>query len=542
MGGLRALCCSKGDKADESQLPPARLAQLRLEKSTENAPPSAKKETSSTDMTPMNLTSGEPAQEKSVQQNPVPRDLWKEAFDNLDPSRQPYVAANGMSSTSAIDQVIKDTTAKYEQWQKGGLKIRQKDGDDIIFGIAQRGFSPQIVQNRLDRRDAIFAASEYLAETLSYYTLIDTNYRNQKVPTDHNLDQALLRVYSAILDFTVEVKKGRDENEASKIMTLYFPINSRSFKADCIQERTFQSFMALTDQPLQILKDVINSQAELAKKWTELAANLGDRQRAAEHLAKTDALLANMKNLASKALTAEEESQLVWMSAFPYSDHQRALQKKRTGDTGLWLLDTPKYNDWKTTPGSLLWLPGISGCGKSVLCSTLIQDIEEDCSSDPSKFLGYWYFQFDSEATKNVDTMCRSLIRQLSRSPLTPDVIKIWEEHHLKGSQPDSKAISGVLHDLLSAIRGDIYLVFDALDECPENERSKERGLLLSLLEDLLERHSTKIHILATSRPEPDIQERLEQFSKINLEAHLAEDVKTFVTLSCTEPSKPMGN
>lgn len=257
----------------------------------------------------------------------------------------------------------------------------------------------------------------------------------------------------------------------------------------------------------------------------------GDRQRAAEHLAKTDALLANMKNLASKALTAEEESQLIWMSAAPYSDHQRALQKKRTGDTGLWLLDTPKYIDWKTTPGSLLWLPGISGCGKSVLCSTLVQDIEEDCSLDPSKFLGYWYFQFGSEATKNVDTMCRSLIRQLSRSPLAPEVIKIWEEHHLKGSQPDSKAIYGVLHDLLSAIRGDIYLVFDALDECPENEESKERGSLLSLLEDLLERHSTKIHILATSRPEPDIQQRLERFSKIDLEAHLAEDVKTFVTL-----------
>lgn len=36
--------------------------------------------------------------------------------------------------------------------------------------------------------------------------------------------------------------------------------------------------MALTDQPLQTLKDVINSQAELAKKWTELAANLGELQ------------------------------------------------------------------------------------------------------------------------------------------------------------------------------------------------------------------------------------------------------------------------
>lgn len=135
MGGLRALCCSKGDKADDSQLPPARPAQLRPENGTQNATPSAKKETSSTDVTPENLTPEDPAQlatqEKPVQQNSVPRDLWKETFDNLDPSRQPYIAANGMPSTSAIDQVIKDTSAKYKQWQKGGLKIRRKEEDNI---------------------------------------------------------------------------------------------------------------------------------------------------------------------------------------------------------------------------------------------------------------------------------------------------------------------------------------------------------------------------------------------------------------------------
>ncbi|CAG8137063.1 unnamed protein product [Penicillium salamii] len=372
-------------------------------------------------------------------------------------------------------------------------------------------FGMSIVQNRLDRRDAIFAASQYLAETLSYYALIDENYRNQDVGSDHNLDETLLRVYVAILDFTVEVKKGNEENEA---------------------KRTFQSVMALTDQPLSTLKDTINVQGQLSEKWISLATNLGDRQKAAEHLAKTDKLLEEMKSLASKAMTAQEESQVVWMSAAPYSDRQRALRKKRTGDTGLWLLDSPEYNDWKNVPGSVLWLPGISGCGKSVLCSTIIQDIEEDCSMDPSKFLGYWYFQFGVEATQSVDNMFRSLVRQLSRSPLAPAVTKLWEDHHLKGSQPDSEAVFDVLNDLISGIKGEIYLVFDALDECPENEESKERGSLLSRLEGLIERHSTKIHILATSRPEQDIAHKFEQFSKIDLEAHLAEDVKTFVT-SC---------
>ncbi|KAJ5353699.1 hypothetical protein N7541_006263 [Penicillium brevicompactum] len=483
--GLRALCCSRGDKGDDSPDPPARP---------------------------------------------------------------------GVPATAAINQVVDDTTAKYEQWQKGGLKIRRKDGNDIklrdcserILNAALQAsdvitkavsfdptgkastawmvisFGMSIVQNRLDRRDAIFAASGYLAETLSYYTLIDVNYRNQNVGSDKNLDEALLRVYTAILEFTVEVKKGRDENEA---------------------KRTFQSVMALTDQPLQTLKDAINSQSVMAEKWASLAANLGDRKQATEHLAKTDAVLVGMKNLATKALTAEEEAQLNWMSDAPYSDHQRALQKKKTDDTGVWLLDLPEYNNWKTTPGSLLWLPGISGCGKSVLCSTVIQDIQADCSLDPSKFLGYWYFQFGVDATQNIDAMIRSLIRQLSRSPVASEVTKIWKDHHLKGSQPDTNAVSDVFDDLLSHLTSDVYLVFDALDECPENEESKERALVLDFFERLLERQGkeARVHILVTSRPEQDIKERLDQFSKIDLEAHLAEDVKTFVNSCLGKPPSTDG-
>lgn len=244
-----------------------------------------------------------------------------------------------------------------------------------------------------------------------------------------------------------------------------------------------------------------------------------------------------VKNLATKALTAEEEAQLNWMSDAPYSNHQRALQKKKADDTGVWLLDLPEYNNWKTTPGSLLWLPGISGCGKSVLCSTVIQDIQEDCSLNPSKLLGYWYFQFGIDATQSIDAMTRSLIRQLSRSPVAPEVTKIWKDHHLKGSQPDTNAVSDVLDDLLSHLTSDVYLVLDALDECPENEESKERALVLDFLEKLLERqgNEAQVHILVTSRPEQDIKERLDRFSKIDLEAHLAEDVKTFVNSSLTK-------
>jgi hypothetical protein len=71
-----------------------------------------------------------------------------------------------------------------------------------------------MVHNDIERRDAVFAASEYLAENLAYYSLVDAHYRDQKVEGGQNFDRALVRVYTAILDYTAEVKKVQKENRA----------------------------------------------------------------------------------------------------------------------------------------------------------------------------------------------------------------------------------------------------------------------------------------------------------------------------------------
>lgn len=117
MGGLSALCCSKRDKNDDAQDTPSRPAQQRPENGTQNVPIEVRNGTSSS----TDVATDKPAQ----------RDLWKEAFDGLDPSRKQYLPANGPATKDPIQQVIDDTTARYEEWQKGGLKIHRKTGNDI---------------------------------------------------------------------------------------------------------------------------------------------------------------------------------------------------------------------------------------------------------------------------------------------------------------------------------------------------------------------------------------------------------------------------
>ncbi|KAJ5726656.1 uncharacterized protein N7483_008013 [Penicillium malachiteum] len=578
--GLRALCCSKGSQDDDDQhTPPSRPTQSRPEKETQKTPGSSKNETISntvmqekpvqtrpqneTHSTPESsknetisnaVTQEEPTQSRpqvetentqnsakndavptETKEKPAPRDLWKEAYNQLDPSDRKYVSGNG-TAKDAINGVINDTTAKYEQWKNGGLRISQSGGNEInlrekterIIGAAIKAldvistfvsfdptghtssawtiisFGMNVVQNNLDRRDAIFASSEYLAENLAYYAVVDTNYRNKGVASDHYLDEALLKIYSAILAFTVEVKKAGDEKAPSRALKSVFP---------------------LTEQALSTLKGAIDDQSEAAQKWLTLSASLSDRKDAAVHLSK-------IESIESKVLTPYEESQMAWISTASYSSPQRETRKKRVGDTGDWLLKIKEYNHWKSNPGELLWLPGGSGCGKSVLCSTVIHDIDQSCELDDSKYLIYWYFRFGDEMTQSVDTMIRSLIRQLSRSPLAESVTALWKKHTVKGSELEPDAISELFLDVVSRIAGEVYLVIDALDECPENAVSSERGLALSFLMDLLERYDNKVHILLTSRPEYDIEKKLEAFPRIDLESFMAKDVESFVAKS----------
>lgn len=243
MGGLRALlCCKDGNPNNDDQDTANRPVK---NPGIQNGGQSDQKPSPSTD-TKDEAPEGE--SEKKPQQKPPPRNLWKEAYDSLDRKTQENIPASELPVTDAIEKVIKTTQDKYEEWQKGGLRYHTKSGKEFdiraasekIFGYASKAkdvvstavsfdptghassawtivsFGMSIVQNSLDRRDAVFASSEFLTEHLTYFALIDANYRDKDVGTDSNVDQALVRVYSAMLSFTAEVRKARDENGGGK--------------------------------------------------------------------------------------------------------------------------------------------------------------------------------------------------------------------------------------------------------------------------------------------------------------------------------------
>ncbi|PWY91628.1 hypothetical protein BO94DRAFT_574028 [Aspergillus sclerotioniger CBS 115572] len=471
--------------------------------------------------------------------SPQRENLWEVAGERLDEEcREALGLKTASPVANAIEDVIKITEKKYREYKEGGLKIRKRDGGQINFRDSAKNiilyalqaqdliktlvaFDPTghassawsvvsigltIIKNEIERRDDVFEAAEYLSRILSYYAIVDNHYRERKVASDRGLEDVLVEVYMAVLQYAAEVKKAQNESDTARVL---------------------KSITALVQQPLKDLKETVEKKEQAVQKWKDLTADL-DHSKQAEHMLDgIDDAVERLKNIQSYNRGLQDREILDWLSMASYSDAQNNNEKHRAPDTGNWFLDLPEYKEWKTTPGKICWLYGAVGCGKSVLCSTVIQDIQEFCMSDPSRSFAYWYFQFSNDETQKVCNMIRSILRQFTPRTLPASMIKLWEEHRHRGSMPQQQKLAEILDIVLETSQSEFFLILDALDECPA--KNDERGSLLQFLEELLGKHRARIHILATSRPEPDIRARLEQYQLVNLETRLGEDVETFV-------------
>lgn len=143
--------------------------------------------------------------------------------------------------------------------------------------------------------------------------------------------------------------------------------------------------------------------------------------------------------------------------------------------------------------------------------STIIGHLKSYCNAESSFAVAYFYFDFNDIEKQNVDNCLSSIIAQLCG-----DVTKLPEEltalyERCSGS---AKVAKSDLREIfyLFAIHNElkkVFIVFDALDECLDNEKRKSRTELLELIMEITNLSQSNMHLLVTSRPEYDIKERL---------------------------------
>ncbi|KAH8989797.1 hypothetical protein EDB86DRAFT_2807592, partial [Lactarius hatsudake] len=192
--------------------------------------------------------------------------------------------------------------------------------------------------------------------------------------------------------------------------------------------------------------------------------------------------------------------------------------------------------NWKTS-GSLLWIHGKPGSGKSILSSAIICDIKT-MSNAGSALLAYFYFDFKDKAKQNSRALLSSLLVQLSdQSDIFCDTLFSLYSAHKQGSeQPTTDSLSQYLkHMLTTAGPVPIYLVLDALDECPYGTGlPSPREKLLDLVDELVKLRLPTLRLCVTSRPEFDIRTVLKplvtQQVSLHDEGGQMQDIKNYIT------------
>jgi hypothetical protein len=169
--------------------------------------------------------------------------------------------------------------------------------------------------------------------------------------------------------------------------------------------------------------------------------------------------------------------------------------------------------------------------------SVIIRDIKS-ISNTGSAFLAYFYFDFKDTAKHDSRALLSSLLVQLSdQSDIFCDALFTLYSAHKQGSeQPMEESLAECLINMFTMIgQVPIYLVIDALDECPNDSGiPSSREKVLKLVKQLVGLRRPNLRLCITSRPEFDIRTTLRPLAtqKISLhdEVGQKQDIIDYVT------------
>jgi hypothetical protein len=223
-----------------------------------------------------------------------------------------------------------------------------------------------------------------------------------------------------------------------------------------------------------------------------------------------------------------------WLKAPDASiNHHEACAKKHPG-TGMWLVKSDTYTTWLTGRNSFLWLQGFAGCGKSVLCSTVIQSVFRHRSSDTRIGIAFFYFTFNDQSKQDESAMLRTWLLQLSSqsSEGQKDLTQLYESY--RTSTPPSSVLLDYLRRLIERF-DHVYLLVDALDESPRNQL---REKVLDTLEVVRRWVLEGVHLFVTSRDELDIRGSIDHSPEEEIAMRnggIEDDIANYISSQLTE-------
>jgi hypothetical protein len=158
--------------------------------------------------------------------------------------------------------------------------------------------------------------------------------------------------------------------------------------------------------------------------------------------------------------------------------------------------------------------------------------------------VAYFYFDFRHQAKQSIRGLVSSLLAQLvtQSEPYRDILSRLLLEYADNGRRCEDYALRKCLKDML-ALPGQppVYIILDALDECPDSGMPSPRETVLGFIKELVDLQLHNLRICAASRPEVYIHADLERpsFRHVSLDTRggHANDIAIYIRSICESES-----
>ena len=168
--------------------------------------------------------------------------------------------------------------------------------------------------------------------------------------------------------------------------------------------------------------------------------------------------------------------------------------------------------------------------------SAIIEDIQHKRESG-SSLVAFYYFDFKDVSKRDLRGLLASTLLQLvDESDLCWDILhQLYESCRAGSKQPSEAALIKCLKNMIDLPEQvPIYLIVDALDECPNiTGTPSAREKVLNFIQDLIQSNHPNLFVCLTSRPEQDISAILNPLTSSSNRVSLHEEVGQMQDIDC---------
>ncbi|KAH7176107.1 NACHT domain-containing protein [Dactylonectria macrodidyma] len=351
-----------------------------------------------------------------------------------------------------------------------------------------------------------------------YKSLVEVLEEND-IELTPGLRCAIVTTYSGILNFFQKIvrvfykKKGKAKAKPLVVGDLLLRPFDSTFST--LQEK-LSSCDALVDKELQLyqLKLILQCQQNNAEEpETDDDTQSSDDLR--EHLTAIEALVDSVKKAVKERHIDDIKNDIrQWINPPEFMRIYESAIDEMEENTAGWLFQKDEYKSWEsfevsrigaqTEPeqadaqGSVLWIHGKPGSGKTFLAASVIDRLKASARRDKHRVVLFFHFDAEDGTSNNTASAYRSLLSQLfQRYSKSPDMIDRFS-FSMADSHGQKTASMFELADLLnlciSTLEDKCFIILDGIDECDDDGRFVS-GLLGTIS------NCPSVRLLVFSRP-----------------------------------------